>query len=169
MKIVYGGRGGRRGIVPFEYSFWADSAGDGGIAGKGGNIKVSENCKIYSYNGNKYTDSTEYNDGENQLEIYAQGGILRSVYKLNSWWNYKENYNYEFFSGLFGTTIAENVDKVIMAETYNELELVCVRYEQSCEKSGYINPETGSEQGVGSGAGYIELSNGTYEVDPSLN
>ena len=36
-------------------------------------------------------------------------------------------------------------------------------------KLSYTNPVTGSNQGIGSGAGYIELSNGTYEVDPSLN
>ena len=53
-----------------QCSDWNSQGGDGGIAGQGGNIKVSEHAKIYAYNGNKYTDGTEYRNGENQLEIY---------------------------------------------------------------------------------------------------
>ena len=146
-----------------------DSGGDGGIAGKGGIVNVSSICKVYAYNGNKYTDGTDYEDGNNQLEIYAQGGTLRKIYKYNAFWNVKENYNYNFFSKLLGDTFLITSEEFKTPTTAEELSNVLIRDETTCEKSGYENPITKSEYGIGSGAGYIELSNGIYNVKSSMN
>ena len=71
-------------------------AGDGGVAGRGGNIKVSRNAKIYAFNGNRYTDGTSYGSGLNQCPIYLQAGkspkrqmvdyILDHSYPINEVW-----------------------------------------------------------------------------------
>jgi len=151
--------------------------GDGGIAGKGGTVKVSNSAKIFAYNGNKYTDDTEYNDGENQLEIFAQNGILRTVYKYDIAWNTAENRSANFFKNLLGSDVHANIDNYVIKENINlhyETSNLLIR-EEIVEnnirkiKSGYINPNTNSVYGIGSGAGYIELSNGTYQVDNNMN
>lgn len=141
----------------------AEFGGNGGIAGNGGEIKVSSNSKIYAYNGNKYTDGTEYNNGENQIEIYAQNGILREVYIQMLFFNSAYHRSYDYYSkyikkGLLLTNsdIASSTAKLIRAET-------------TCDVTNYKNPITNSKQGIGSGAGYIEISNGTYIVDNSMN
>ena len=98
-------------------------------------------------------------------KIFAQDGILRNVYKLNSWWNNRENYNKEFFEKILGNTLnKEEVEAASMATTKEELNVILIRKEQQCESGGYVNslnPNL-SNQGIGSGAGYIEISNGTF-------
>ena len=135
----------------------------GGNAGAGGNIKVSSNSKIYAYNGNLYTDGTDYENGLNQCPIYLQAGIVTAKY----------NYNSEYGG----------------PESYKLFELILISNQSITEKSGYKNNkydsiETSkkyvtknsvltnidmSYQGVGSGAGYTEVSNGTYTSDSSMN
>ena len=86
-------------------------AGSGGIAGKGGIVKIKNNPKVYAYNGDMITNedySTTYyeydKDGniiESQIKrvltdkknkkfietgIYAQRGILRNYYITNLQW-----------------------------------------------------------------------------------
>ena len=146
-----------------------DSAGDGGIAGKGGIVNVSSICKVYAYNGNKYTDGTDYEEGKNQLEIYAQGGILREIYKYNAFWNIKENYNYNFFSNLLSNNFTVGKTEFKTPTKEEELANVLIRRKSTCAKSGYINSITKSEYGIGSGAGYIELYNGSYKINSSMN
>ena len=74
IDYLYGGMGG------VHSSDGGHIAGNGGIAGKGGIVKVSENAKVYAYNGNKYTDGTPYNNGINQTIIYGQNGIVHEKY-----------------------------------------------------------------------------------------
>ena len=196
-----GGQGGN--VYYSEIYYTCDSGGDGGAAGKGGTITVSQNAKIYAYNGNRYTDGAighEYYTNTaiiNQCPIFAQSGILRKVYKLNCWWGVKENYNYEYFSNLLGSAIAPGIETVTIATGVVEGKMNVLIRDEITEsasqkiKNGYQNPELASKsvsersitiqvdnstqtvdmlyQGIGSGAGYIEVSNGTYEVDESLN
>lgn len=97
-------------------------------------------------------------------KIFIQDGILRGIYKTNTWWETKEGYNAKDFKLLFGEDkVAKDLDSVKVAEVETEMKLICVRPEATCEKTGYINPITGNSQGIGSGAGYIEVSNGTFE------
>ena len=144
-----------------------DSGGDGGIAGYGGIIKVSKDANVYAYNGNKYTDGLtghEYNDGENQLDIYLQLGTQKAIYITNYQWGIKPNKNYSFFYGLFGSRINITQNQVSNPTKNEERVNVLVRTERtdSSYLSGYQNKLNNSTLGVGSGAGFIEISNGTY-------
>ena len=131
----------------------------------GGKVKVSSLAKIYAYNGDMITDGSSYSgvtgympDGTSTgvalsvieknngtkiipLQIFGQAGISRAVYEAN----YK--------------TITKSAD----------LENKVIKPEQTIVKSGYKHPDTESVFGVGSGAGYVETSNGTYVIDDSLN
>ena len=144
--------------------------GDGGIAGSGGIIKVSETAKVYAYNGNRYTDgltgheSPDYYNSElininNQCPIYAQSGIKNT------------EYDYASFSG--ENRYTEDGIKHIIAEAR-----IVNNGITNLTKSGYYNSinnnivvkiidtDTSVDmkyQGIGSGAGYIENNNGTYE------
>ena len=143
--------------------------GNGGVAGLGGKIIASENAHVYAYNGNRYTDGTSYNNGINQCPIYLQRGIKNAIYVY-----------------VYG---GENRTEKIITPY---IGLKCKsKYSDNNELSGYKNEKIlesdigerniifriGNEnvtidmstQGVGSGAGYIEVSNGTYTVDASMN
>lgn len=54
---------------------------------------------------------------------------------------------------------------------YDEVGNYLIRAEKTISKTGYINPETNDCYGIGSGAGYMEVSNGTYEkkTDTSMD
>jgi hypothetical protein len=164
---MIGGQGGTRCTYSGDNDWYRTGGGDGGIAGKGGRIFSSNNATIYAYNGNECTlDSEDENYYNTPLTIYAQNGVLRNIYKYNFRWNVETERSYSFFYSLFGNTINTGVDTVTIAtESRDTVVNVLVRAEQIINKTNYINPNTGSEQGIGSGAGYIELSNGTYTVD----
>lgn len=156
--------------------------GDGNMGGKGGLITTSNVANIYAYNGNKYTDYSEtvfntdgttttisnpdhaYNNGANQLEIFCQAGILRKVYKYDFYWNEREYHTAEYFKGIMGTQVKQEIDSYI---AYNSVAPnhtnYLIRDSTSKSTSGYINKKTNSIYGVGSGAGYIEVSNGKFQ------
>lgn len=146
-----------------KYMNWNfEHSGDGGVAGKGGTIKVSQNASIEAYNGNKYTDNSGQID---YCPIYIQNGELLEITTSLGFWTNQDN---KYYSALFGT----EVNYTTTWGTENGNDHVAELREYSTDeglKLSYINPVTKSNQGIGSGAGYIELSNGTYEVDPSLN
>ena len=154
-----------------QCSDWNSQGGDGGIAGQGGNIKVSEQAKIYAYNGNKYTDGTEYRNGENQLEIYCQKGTLRKVYKYDIFWNKREYRYVQFFKELFKEDTVQGIDNYISssASRGGKHNNYLIRDEKGVTTLEYQNAKNMSKLGIGSGAGYIELSNGTYIKDNSMN
>ena len=145
--------------------------GDGGIAGKGGIIKVSSDSRVYAYNGNKYTDGTDYNEGENQLEIDCQNGKLRNIYKYDVFWNAKEYRYVEFFKQLFGTDVNSAIDSFTASPAKRSVNHsnYLVRVEKNIIKLTYRNSKSNKNFGIGSGAGYIELSNGEYIIDSSMN
>ncbi len=129
-------------------------AGCGGIAGSGGLIH-SENNLVFAYNGNRFTDGTDYRDGENQALIYAQQGIKIATCDWED----------------SGDTV-----KIVVLKEQSEIPKTNYINPTQKDKTVTLNQEISflidakmTNQGVGSGAGYIEVSNGTYEVDSSLN
>lgn len=151
VTTVFGGKGNQG-----WHEYKSHGSGDGGIAGSGGNITVKSTCKIYAYNGNLYSDGSS----NQTCPIYLQAGIYPAKY----------------------TYICQGHD---ISYTRFLLSLQEIFTENSSVMSGYSNPKVSeklninsllnvknnpmddvdmSKQGVGSGAGYIEKSNGTYNV-----
>ena len=161
-KTLLGGMGG--------LSWWVGHrGGDGGIAGKGANVKVSNNAMIYAFNGNRYTDGTEYKNGVNQCPIYIQAGCSpkRQEVKSIDIHNYDKQYNNIWH---MKTTSEQKINldktgyinkKYIDNDEYKSNKMLNINY--------LLNNVDMSTQGIGSGAGYIEISNGTYIVDNSMN
>ena len=169
--LVYGGfanqgaHGSLTGIPP-EYSHMS---GSGGQAGNGGNVKVSSSARIYAFNGNLFTDGTDYQNGINQCPIYSQLGVKVEKYK------YIDKSKTDLF-----TIELEEAQKSInksgyVNEIYNEKEeyktnkLLNINTKLKITGNSLLTNVDMSLQGVGSGAGYIETSNGTYTVDSSMN
>lgn len=147
---LLGGGGGWTSYRAWGYTY----GGDGGIAGKGGQITVSSNAIVKAFNGNKYTDGTAYNNGENAVEIYAQKGNLLKIEKTLGWWDDDMNAYYTNQLG-FAVNYTRCWDR-------NQNEKITLRAGGKCDTLSY-------GQGVGSGAGYIEVSNGTYKIDSNMN
>ena len=141
-----------------------DYAGSGGIAGAGGNISYFDLSKIHAYNGDMVTEDShsgvyyEYDIDGNQKSvittritkqngvtiipaiIYAQNGTAREVYKSNQHMSQSE-------CNTYGATLYLK---------QNEPQNVKIIPRRDIEKTIY-------GQGIGSGAGYIESSNGTLK------
>ncbi len=162
----FGGYGGQ--------GAWGNThrAGDGGEAGDGGNVKVNTSAKVYAFNGNRYTDGTSYSNGLNQCPIYVQCGIKPARYS-NSGKYGAERTNFDHFELI----------KSVNQGTASKLSYVNTLYSSNntykSKKSLNVASALGiasnilgtvdlSKQGIGSGAGYIENTNGTYVVT-SLN
>ena len=167
----------------------------GGIAGKGGDITVSEKCKVYAYNGDFITDGNydnqevlskvqEITDSsvevidrniEGTVEkfapcpIFAQNGVLREVRYSNIGWTSLEDRGVEFFEERLGEQLSEEAKNMTDGTGPENVQNFILRASMNAEKSGYENKKDNSFYGVGSGAGYIEISNGKYEVDSKLN
>lgn len=167
----------------------------GGIAGKGGDITVSEHCKVYAYNGDFITDGNydnqevlskvqEITDSsvevidrniEGTVEkfapcpIFAQNGVLREVRYSNIGWTSLEDRGVKFFEERLGEQLSEEAKTMTDGTGPENVQNFILREAMETEKIGYINDIDDSFYGVGSGAGYIEISNGKYEVDPKLN
>ncbi len=173
-----GGQGGSRCINNVHTTSWYKTCGgDGGIAGKGGNIKVSTNAKIYAYNGNRYTDGAAGHEAPitkkaNQCPIYCQNGQLLAVYKYNYFWTKEPYRTYSYWQGILGNTINTAIQNATFAsDTYGETEgkSLLLRAARSSTKLSYRNTDNGNSiYGVGSGAGYVELDNGTYQTDANM-
>ena len=137
------------------------------IAGKGGTIKVSQNANIFAYNGNRYTDGTSYNAGENQTPIYLQNGIVTAKYKHgnNTTWDKTSLSLTSSFSTITKTGYINNslATKIV---TIND-NLYYTKADGT--KIYFLKNIDMTNQGIGSGAGYLEVSNGTYKIDSSLN
>lgn len=139
----------------------SDASGSGGIAGNGGVIKTSLNAKIFAYNGNLYTDGTDYKNGLNQCPIYLQNGTKIAKYIYNRYGG--EMYNY------FELILQSNQESVAKTGYKNTKYESISNVERYITKNSVLSNVDMINQGIGSGAGYIEISNGTYTVDSSLN
>lgn len=133
------------------------NVGSGGYAGCGGTISVSKEAKINAKNGNKYTAPTS-NKNE-PTEIYIQNGEPLDVYIGNAGPEslIKENYtklkNALKLNVTLGTTWK-------YATKYTEI----TEYKVTPSMRNISYAATSYGQGIGSGAGYVEISNGTYKV-----
>ena len=135
-------------------------SGSGGDAGNGGTIKVSQLANVYAYNGNLYTDGTDYENGLNQCPIYAQNGIITPKYNATyTGGNSGKEYFLELISDVTSVEKSGYMNKKYV-ENNNK------RY---ITKNKYLDNVDMAYQGVGSGAGYVETSNGTYTIDSSMN
>lgn len=137
--------------------------------GRGGNIKVSSNSKIYAYNGNECTlNESDAGYYYKPLEIFAQNGILRKFYKYSHHWGEEDCRTYSYWRKILGNSINITSD-VTPTSSKETMVNVLIRDEGSCSESGYINSANGSKYGIGSGAGYLEIDNGQYGIDASFN
>ena len=140
-----------------------DASGNGGIAGKGGTIEVSTNAKVYAYNGNRYTNGTSYNDGLNQCPIYLQNGVKITEYKYEPINKPMKNH---FTLIVKNESSNLNIDRVNEFQYENEK----LKYDRvTIANNSYLQNVEMKYQGVGSGAGFIEVSNGTYKKNAALN
>ena len=189
--------GGEGGIVyrTSNLSIGLFACSSGGIAGKGGEITVSGNCKVYAYNGDFITNE-DYDNQEVLLKvkeitesnvevidrniegtvekfapcpIFAQNGVLREVRYSNIGWTSLEDRGVKFFEERLGEQLSEEAKSMTDGTGPENVQNFILRKAMETEKSGYINAIDNSFYGIGSGAGYIEVSNGTYKIDPSLN
>lgn len=156
-----------------------DYAGSGGQAGAGGTIYYSKQSRIYAYNGNMITNNDyetiykEYDKDGNLLsnvltvitrtdingnvikfipaKIFAQSGVIRATYKTNQHMTEEEcnKYGVGFFDITQPPIWSSNIK---------------VTEEKNTAVTNYRSPDTRTliNQGIGSGAGYLEATNGTY-------
>lgn len=97
------------------------------------------------------------------IKIFAQSGILRNVYYSNICWGEKPTTGWNYFYSLLGDQLESSVRDIKAPTSYDEVENHLIRKEKNIDTTGYTNPKTNDCYGIGSGAGYIEVSNGTFE------
>lgn len=146
--------------------------GNGGTGGKGGIVSASAGSKIYAFNGNRYTDGTSYNEGANEAVIYYQFGVnIRRGYTLgragNSGDDYLSDFDYPAVVDFIETNAQSFVDSTNERTKVNPTGYENTYFsEHSISSTVTINDLlTNADlkyQGIGSGAGYVEESNGTY-------
>lgn len=156
-------------------NWYKDYSGSGGEAGNGGNVYYYNLNKIHAYNGDRITNG-DYNqifyeysaDGIKtstiapvlnklngnefvQTKIFAQEGITRAVYSTNQKMSQSDCQKY-------GVPFVVESDKN-KSQTRN----VKIKNEGTCGTTGY-------GQGIGSGSGYIEISNGVFKsINEKIN
>lgn len=174
-----GGQGGKWIAWNDSYTIyrWYQSAkaGDGGKAGAGGNITYTNTVKIFAYNGDRVTNgnySTTYydyaedgaqmastvnvitrKDGKQMipLKIFAQAGVIRTTYTTNS--------NEDELKKIVGGTTETH-----LAGTNTNLlsQIKClVATPRKTQTPIPYNSDYANNQGIGSGAGYLESGNGS--------
>ncbi len=171
---VIGGQNGAPCISSKESNYWyKDIGGDGGKAGAGGKVYYTNANNIIAYNGSMITNNDyntayyEYNkdgsttsnkltvikkpNGENTIpaKIFAQSGTIRETYTTNT--------------GAFTLSkVKTGVALPAIANSYASVQLVKATNEENTSTTGYNNGYM-DNQGIGSGAGYLESSNGVFE------
>ena len=130
--------------------------GSGGFAGKGGTVTVSRNARIYAYNGNECTLSKgESGYYSKPLTIYIQSGNPLDVYITNS---NLFDIRYTALCEALGIEKNSSWQRATSTTTFQDY---CIT--KSMRRISYSATSYG--QGIGSGAGYVEISNGTYSID----
>ena len=132
---------------------------DSASAGKGGQIRVSSNAKIYAYNGSYITtkntvDMTEEEKISTQALIYAQAGYdikaIRELLKVKK---------------VTARTIADLVSEwSTSTNNYSAQRTIISPYKNGSNQGKFV-------LGIGSGAGCSQEidGNGTYTIDSSMN
>ena len=167
----------------FLFGCWS-TAGSGGTAGQGGIIKYSSTSLIYAYNGNRITEDDfdyskpyyDYDRDGNYLDetngketkiaeviefknesnkkiiparIFIQDGVRRAVYDNLCYMSEERKKQYG---------ISDDISEEKIKNTSKNGIVKCVEIVE--EKTNI----TYSKQGIGSGAGYIEISNVIFEL-----
>ena len=147
-----GGEGGSS----LDTVWYSGNSGSGGYAGSGGIIICSELSKINSYNGDRITNG-KYDEiyYEYDKDGMITENVLRVLEKMNG-----EKFIPAFIFAQAGISRKVYYGNWSSAKTLNDLRNILFKEEYKI--NSYV-------QGIGSGAGYIELSNGTYKVDSLLN
>jgi len=141
------------------HSYTTHGTGFGGAGGSGGTITVSRNNKIYAYNGNLYTDGTAYGNGANQCPIYLQAGIVTAKYDYINQGDDVSYYRFLLDQKSLQTTAT------LSGYTNPNTSIGTLNINSKLGITGNpLNNVNMRKQGVGSGAGYVEVSNGTYTV-----
>lgn len=181
----YFGNGGAWNIM------WGrDHAGSGGEAGSGGIIKYVDASLIYAFNGNRITngdyDSTYYEydkdgnllDGSSYIDDsgiernkdivfakyltkkdgskillaknFAQAGVIRATFYTNQHMTKEECEYY-------------GVDYIDGSSDKNTTFVKITEENLSNPLTGYVNQITKNEQGIGSGFGRLEKTNGVFQ------
>ena len=120
-------------------------------------ITIDDEKREDSYSLAHIANGTSYNNGQNQCPIYLQNGnnIARYTYRKEN----KPLYNY------FNMDVA-NAASGIEKSGYKNVKVID---RVTVAGNSYLSNVDMSLQGVGSGAGFIELNNGKYIIDSSLN
>lgn len=180
-----GGMGGTPWAATGRDSWFVTKGGDGGKGGAGGIVTYSNANNIFAYNGNMLTETIdsltqikEYNlvlneDGKttktiestNALEyctrydgtkfipakIFAQSGCIRETYTCNQG---------NFTLG----KVEEGLEKPSIANNYLEIKLVLATKRRDNIKTTEYSNGYLMNQGIGSGAGYLEAENGEFKL-----
>ncbi len=173
-----GGQGGCSWGGGDKARWYSDRGGSGGNAGSGGIVRVSSQAQIFAYNGDMITNGDyetkyyEYNkDGTktNQIlnvitkqngekfipcKIFAQTGICRATYTTNQG---------QFSLKKITRTLTNGETLPAVTNSYESLTAVRATDEKNIAITNYTNGYK-PNQGIGSGAGYLEISNGTYTI-----
>lgn len=159
--VFSGGIGGGSGSSLDEFYGKDRKPIDSAQAGKGGNITVSKNAKIYAYNGSYITtkNSSEMTINERQSTqalIYAQAGYdVKSIRELLK------------VKVVNSRTIEDLVKEWSLPDfDFTEQRIIKSPYDSSCGKK-----ENKFILGIGSGAGGLQDidGNGIYSIDENLN
>lgn len=146
--------GGHPGVA---YAYKGHEPGTGGAGGSGGNIQVSKDAKVYASNGNLYTDGTNVC----QCPIYLQTGVKIAQYETG-YANSTTNWNKWTL-----TRKSEQKNDVNQSGYINDNNkgvFININDKIGITTNKVLKNVDMSKQGVGSGAGYIEVSNGTYTI-----
>ena len=180
--------GGIGGVCWWGTDWYKDLSGYGGTGGKGCTVSYTKQENIFAYNGNLATDESEetgvypdYSLTRNAdnvttvtekiedssldkltrldnkviipLKIFAQSGTIRETYTTN-----QSNFTLARITRTLPTgetlpSVATDWDKVVLIRATDRIINATTGY-----SNGYC-----LNQGIGSGAGYLESSNGTFE------
>lgn len=147
---------GGEGASDKSSGWYTGHSGSGGTAGTGGIIIYSEFSKLNAYNGDRITN-------EKYDEIYYEydkdGKITENKLSILEKKNGKKFIPAYVFAQA-GISRKVYYGNWSSAKTLSELSNILFKDEYNIDS--YI-------QGIGSGAGYIELSNGTFELSSELN
>jgi hypothetical protein len=160
-RVQYSANVGGQGAGDYQYSNSVTDCyvGSGGIAGNGGTIKVSAKATVNAYNGNECTlEKSNSNYYYKPVEIYIQSGNPLNVYIHNGYgamirYNILSEALKCTISGFYAATSDSDYKDFVVTKSMRGVSYAATSY-------GY---------GIGSGAGYVEVSNGTYTVDNTMN
>lgn len=143
-----------------DTNWWNDHAGDGGVAGNGGKVTVSSTAKVFAYNGDMITTDEGNRNGVIGYDKDGNktGVVIQKVQKQDG----TEIVPCPIFAqaGIKRAVYRANYK---IAVNYADVKNILESSETSILKSGY------NGYGVGSGAGYVENSNGFYVINNTFD